>query len=75
LEQFCGKWDDKITTGSEYVDDCFKKNEFARDAPVWNRFGILGLGNMNEDWNLGAHWRDEFEPITIPEAGFYLTST
>jgi len=67
LEQFCGKWDDKIETGNEYVDKCFKNNKFAKDAPVWNRFGILGLGNMNEDWNLGAHWRDEFEPITIPE--------
>lgn len=66
LEQFCGKWDSDVENDT-YVDECFEKNEFAKKAPVWNRFGILGLGNMKENWNLGAHWRDMYEPITIPE--------
>ena len=54
-------------TGEDYVKECFETHEFARDAPTWNRFGILGLGNIDENWNMGPHWRTKFDPINIPE--------
>jgi len=76
LEQFCGEWNavnhftvNGTRNGTAYVDDCFKEHAFAKYAPTWNRFGILGLGNIDENWNMGwnPHWRSKFDPINIPE--------
>ena len=27
----------------------------------------MGLGQMKENWNLGHHWREVYDPINIPE--------
>lgn len=48
------------------MSKCEKDQPFLKEAPVWYRYGVPGLGNIDENWNMFPSWRKTNDAIDIP---------
>ena len=51
----------------DYMQNCYSEKPFLEQAPTFYRFGVPGLGNIKEKWNMYPAWRKVNDAINIPQ--------
>ena len=62
----CKKKHEEYNGQADYISKCNEKLPFLEHAPTWYRFGVPGLGNIDENWNMFPSWRKTNDAIDIP---------
>lgn len=51
----------------DYMQNCYSEKPFLEQAPTFYRYGVPGLGNIKEKWNMYPAWRKVNDAINIPQ--------
>ena len=62
----CKKKHEEYNGQTDYISKCNEKLPFLEHAPTWYRYGVPGLGNIDENWNMFPSWRKTNDAIDIP---------